>query len=75
MSDIFFSKTVSLIDYLIIFHVPDDMILFIVYHPVSDIYSNFRINRNEVINIVKEKHIQRDTLSAFCSVCSGQGHQ
>ena len=47
----------------------------ITYHLVSDIYSNYRIKGNEVINIVKEKHIQRDTLSAVCSIYSSQGHQ
>jgi len=28
-----------------------------------------------VILIVKEKHIQRDTLSALRNIYSGQGHQ
>ena len=47
----------------------------ITYYFVSDIYSDYRIKRNEVINIVKEKRTQSDTLSTLCSVCGGQGYQ
>ena len=38
----------------------------------SNIYSNYRIKRNEVILIVKENDIQRDTSGAFYNVCSGK---
>ena len=45
------------------------------YHFYSNIYSNYRIKRNEVILIVKEEHIQRDTPGTFCIICSGKGDQ
>ena len=38
----------------------------------SNIYSNYRIKRNEVILIVKENDIQRDTSGAFYNVGSGK---
>ena len=45
------------------------------HHILSNIYSNYRIKRNEVILIVKEEHIQRDTSDSFYNICSGKEYQ